>query len=134
MAVIVQGSLAALIIAALVAGTAVAARAAEVDARTVHDYLLSCGGCHELDGSGSARVPSLRGVDHLLARTGGRDYVLRVPGVASAPLSDARLAALLDWVFVSFGNQAATHFTAAEVNAARRRPFVDPKAARAALD
>ena len=104
------------------------------DARAAHDYLLSCGGCHALDGSGSARVPSLRGVDRLLAKTGGRDYVLRVPGVSSAPLSDARLAALLDWVFVSFGNHAAPRFTAAEVNAARRQPFVDPKAARHALD
>ena len=104
------------------------------DARAAHDYLLSCGGCHELDGSGSATVPSLRGVDRLLAKTGGRDYVLRVPGVSSAPLSDARLAALLDWVFVSFGNHAAPGFTAAEVSAARRQPFVDPKAARAALD
>ena len=104
------------------------------DARAAHDYLLSCGGCHALDGSGSATVPSLRGVDRLLAKTGGRDYVLRVPGVSSAPLSDARLAALLDWVFVSFGNQAAPRFTAAEVRAARRQPFVDPKAARAALD
>jgi mono/diheme cytochrome c family protein len=104
------------------------------DTRAVHDYLLSCGGCHALDGSGSPTVPSLRGVDRLLTKTGGRDYVLRVPGVSSAPLSDARLAALLDWVFGSFGNHATPAFTAAEVQAARRRPFVDPKAARAALD
>jgi mono/diheme cytochrome c family protein len=104
------------------------------DARAVHDYLLSCGGCHALDGSGSPTVPSLRGVDRLLTKTGGRDYVLRVPGVSSAPLSDARLAALLDWVFGSFGNNAAPGFSEAEVHAARRQPFVDPKAARAALD
>ena len=51
-----------------------------------------------------------------------------------APLSDARLAALLDWVFGSFGNNAAPGFSEAEVHAARRQPFVDPKAARAALD
>jgi mono/diheme cytochrome c family protein len=99
-----------------------------------HDYLLSCGGCHGLDGAGSARVPSLRGVDALLARPAGRAYVLRVPGVASAPLSDARLAALLDWVFLHFDNRTPTHFTAAEVGAARAEPWVDPKAARAALD
>jgi mono/diheme cytochrome c family protein len=104
------------------------------DAREAHDFLLSCAGCHKLDASGSATVPSLRGVDRLLAKPGGRDYVLRVPGVASAPLSDERLAALLDWVFVSFGNHAAPQFTAAEVHEARTRPFVDPKAARAALD
>ncbi len=114
------------------AATASRASAAD-DGRTAHDYLLSCGGCHKLDGSGSARVPSLRGIDRLLATPGGRNYVLRVPGVANAPFSDARLAALLDWVFARFGNQAATHFTAAEVGQARTTPFVDPKAARAAL-
>lgn len=103
------------------------------DGRAAHDYLLSCAGCHKLDASGSAHVPSLHGVDRLLARPGGRDYVLRVPGVASAPLSDDRLAALLDWVFTSFGNDAAPHFTAAEVGKARAQAFVDPKAARAAL-
>ncbi len=99
-----------------------------------HDYLLSCGGCHGLDGAGSARVPSLRGIDRLLTRPAGRAYVLRVPGVASAPLSDARLAALLDWVFLQFDNRTPTNFTAAEVGAARVDPWVDPKAARAALD
>lgn len=108
-------------------------RAAEIDA-LAHDYLLSCGGCHGLDGNGSTRVPSLRGVDRLLSRPGGRDYVLRVPGVASAPLSDARLAALLDWVFTHFDNRTPTNFNAAEVGAARVSPWLDPKAARAALD
>jgi mono/diheme cytochrome c family protein len=127
--------LAMLGVAAWLAGTPSArAFAADDDAQLVHDYLLSCGGCHTLDGSGSARVPSLRGIDRLLAKPGGRAYVLRVPGVANAPLSDARLAALLDWIFASFGNHAAPGFTAVEVRAARTTPFVDPKAARAALD
>lgn len=108
-------------------------RAVEIEG-PAHDYLLSCGGCHGLDGTGSARVPSLRGVDRLLARPGGRDYVLRVPGVASAPLSDARLAALLDWVFTHFDNRTPTNFNAAEVGAARVSPWLDPKAVRAALD
>lgn len=120
-------------IAALVVLGAAAAHAADVTG-PAHDYLLSCGGCHGLDGSGSTRVPSLRGVEHLLAHPSGRDYVLRVPGVASAPLSDARLAALLDWVFLHFDNRTPTHFTAAEVGAARAMPWIDPKAARAALD
>ena len=101
----------------------------------MHDYLLSCGGCHGLDGAGSAHVPSLRGVDRLLARDGRSRLRAARSGGREAPLSDARLAALLDWVFGEFGNRRADpHFTAAEVNAARRRPFVDPKAARAALD
>jgi hypothetical protein len=75
-------------------------------------------------------VPTLHGIDSLLTHPGGRAYVLRVPGVASAPLSDARLAALLDWVFTHFGNDATPAFTAAEVAAARVAPLVDPVAAR----
>jgi mono/diheme cytochrome c family protein len=120
--------------AACLALLAVAPAFASDESALQHDYLLSCGGCHGLDGAGSAHVPSLRGVDRLLARSGGRDYVLRVPGAASAPLSDARLAALLDWVFRHFDNHAAPQFTAAEVGAARTQPWLDPKAARAALD
>ncbi len=120
-------------LAAVVAAAALA-QASDDDRRQVHDYLLSCAGCHKLDGSGSARVPSLRGVDRLLDRPGGRAYVLRVPGVANAPLSDERLAALLDWIFASFGNHATTRFGAAEVAAGRASAFVDPKAARAALE
>ncbi|MCC6763660.1 MAG: hypothetical protein IT293_03275 [Deltaproteobacteria bacterium] len=127
-----RAALAVVVLAATFTGAPRAATAA--DAVAVHDYLLSCGGCHELDGSGSTRVPSLRGIDRLLARPGGRAYVLRVPGVTNAPLSDARLAALLDWIFVNFGNDADTRFTAAEVAAGRAAPFVDPKAARAALE
>jgi mono/diheme cytochrome c family protein len=100
----------------------------------VHDYLLSCGGCHKLDGRGSVHVPPLRGVDRLLAHAGGRAYVLRVPGVTQAPLSDARLAALLNWVFAEFGSGVPTpRFSAAEVAAGRAEAFVDPRAARAAL-
>ncbi|MEB2285714.1 MAG: hypothetical protein B6D46_09145 [Polyangiaceae bacterium UTPRO1] len=112
----------------------VAARDAAADALAVHDYLLSCGGCHALDGSGSEHVPALRGLDRLLARPGGRAYLVRVPGVTNAPLSDARLAALLDWIFVNFGNRTPAGFSAEEVAAGRAAPLVDPIAARAALE
>ena len=121
--------------ATVVAVLAYAAVAVAVDRPVaVHDYLLSCAGCHKLDGSGSAHVPSLRAIDRLLVYDGGRDYVLRVPGVAQAPLSDARLAAMLNWLFGHFGSGAPTpRFTSAEVGKARSAPFDDPKAARAAL-
>lgn len=121
-------------VAAVTGGAAGTPTDAVAERRAEHDYLLGCAGCHGLDAAGSARVPSLRGVDRLLARPGGRAYVLRVPGVASAPLSDARLAALLDWVFARFGNHAEPHFTAEEVGTARLTPWVDPKRARAALE
>jgi mono/diheme cytochrome c family protein len=100
----------------------------------LHDYVLSCAGCHKLDGTGSARVPTLHGTARLLERTGGRDYLLRVPGASQAPLSDARLAALLNWVLAEFGGAAPVPpFTAEEVAAARATPLRDPQQARAAL-
>ena len=83
--------------------TAASAHAETLAAPAVHDYVLSCAGCHKLDGTGSARVPSLRDTGAVLARAGGREYLLRVPGAAQAPLSDARLAAVLNFVVTEFG-------------------------------
>jgi hypothetical protein len=99
-----------------------------------HDYVLHCAGCHKLDGSGSARVPALSDVGDLAARAGGREYLLGVPGVAQAPLSDARLARLMTWVIASFaGGDPAPRFTDVEVRRARAAPLRDPRRVRAAL-
>lgn len=124
---------AALVIAMLL-GAAPIAAAESLAPTALHDYVLSCAGCHKLDGTGSVRVPSLRGTARLLARSGGRDYLLRVPGAAQAPLSDARLASLLNWVLTEFGGAApAPPFSAEEVAIARATPLRDPQQARAAL-
>jgi hypothetical protein len=99
-----------------------------------HDYVLHCAGCHMMDGRGSATVPSLTGLAPLLAAEGGRAYLLRVPGVAQAPLSDLRLARLLDFVLASFSElRSVPSFTEGEVARARRDPLRDPVGARAAL-
>jgi hypothetical protein len=72
-------------------------------------------------------VPSLRGqVDAFLCLPEGREYIVRLPNVAFAPLSDLQLAALMNFV-VSFGatREAQTPpYTAAEVGALRRRPLM----------
>ena len=64
------------------------------------NFQLNCMGCHLADGSGEAgRVPSLRRSLVLFSATPeGRQYVIRVPGVAQSPLSDAQTAALLNWM------------------------------------
>ena len=62
------------------------------------NYELQCMGCHLADGSGeSGRVPSVRGtlVPFSMAAA-GREFVLRVPGVAQSPLTDAEVAAVLN--------------------------------------
>ena len=103
--------------------------------RAAEDYVLHCSGCHRADGRGTPGVvPSLRTLAPLLARPGAREYLARVPGVAQAPLDDARLAALLDWVLRELsGLRDAPPYTAAELASWRRTPLRDPKAARAAL-
>ena len=64
------------------------------DAEQAHvDYMLKCQGCHRPDGSGDDQsAPPLRGVvARFLTVPGGREFLGRVPGVATANLDDARL-------------------------------------------
>jgi mono/diheme cytochrome c family protein len=99
------------------------------------DYVLHCSACHTRDGRGSPElVPSLRNLTPLLALPRGREYLVRVPGVAQAPLSPSRLARLLNWVLAEYsGLDLQPRFSAAEVEALRASPLRDPKGFRAAL-
>lgn len=99
------------------------------------DYTLHCSGCHGRDAAGTPGVaPTLHGLAPVLQATGGRDYLARVPGVAQAPLSDARLARLLNWVLAEFsGSAPVPAYSAGEVGRLRRTPIRDAPAARAAL-
>ena len=112
-----------------------AAAAAPPPERSEEDFVLHCSGCHRLDGFGTPGVtPSLHGLGRLLVTREGRDYLARVPGVAQAPLNDARLAALLNWVILAFsGSPPDPPYTAGEVGALRRDPLRDPAAVRAGL-
>jgi hypothetical protein len=121
---------------ALALGCALAVPAARSDPAL--DYMLQCQGCHLADGSGSpGAVPALRGVGRFLRTSRGREYLIRVPGSAQSPLSDAALAALLDWMVARFDPETAasgfTPFDAAEVARWRRPPLTEVEALRAAL-
>jgi mono/diheme cytochrome c family protein len=93
------------------------------------NFQLNCMGCHLADGSGeSGRVPSLRRSLVLLSTTPrGREYVIRVPGVAQSPLSDEDTAALLNWMARNLSDLALppgfADYSAAEVQRARARPL-----------
>ena len=67
-------------------------------------YSRNCQGCHRSAGDGvPSHVPALRHfVGYLMRNPAGRAYVPRVPGVAYSPLSDADLAALLNWLLPEF--------------------------------
>jgi len=125
-------------LAALAAGAlGVALPAAAYTAEVA--YTLHCAGCHLGDGTGApGKVPSLAGaLARFLRVPGGRAYLARVPGVASAPLPDAELAALLDWTLRRFDGPALpadyAPYTAEEMRAWRAQPLVDVSATRQAL-
>jgi hypothetical protein len=103
------------------------------------DYALECQGCHRADGSGTpGSVPALRdSVARFLAVPGGRDYLVRVPGVAQAPLDDAALAAVLNWMLDYFDRAHVpadfVPYTAEEVGRLRKQPLLNVEAERKRL-
>lgn len=107
---------------------------ARADSFEEHDYILNCAGCHRIDGSGSHNVPSLHAMPELARKRGARDYWVRVPGAAQAPLSDARLAALMNWLVARFaGAPPDPPYTAEEVARLRTHPLRNPIAHRKSL-
>jgi mono/diheme cytochrome c family protein len=102
------------------------------------NYQLQCMGCHTADGAGQpGRVPSVRDSLGRLALTPeGRSYLIRVPGVAQSPLSDADTAAGLNWMIKTLSDSPPDRFdafTAEEVARWRHQPLAEVSAARAAL-
>jgi len=103
------------------------------------NFQLHCMGCHLADGSGQpGRVPSIRrSLAFLSATRAGRDYVVRVPGVAQSPLSDSDTAALLNWMIRNLSDsnlpRNVADYSAAEVERLRHAPLAKVKDLRARL-
>ncbi|KPK16992.1 MAG: hypothetical protein AMJ62_02975 [Myxococcales bacterium SG8_38] len=120
--------------ALVIAGVLLASSTASADSFAEHDYILNCSGCHRMDGSGSRIVPSLHAMGELVGKPGAREYWVRVPGAAQAPLSDARLAALMNWLVTRFtGRPPTPPYTPHEIATLRRTPLRDPLAHRDTL-
>ncbi|TMA99772.1 MAG: cytochrome c [Deltaproteobacteria bacterium] len=113
--------------------------AAEGTSGPALDYAVTCQGCHRADGTGTpGTVPALTGsVGKFLRVPGGREFLVRVPGVAQAPLDDVALAAVLNWMLERFGRddvpKGVVPYAAAEVGRLRRRPLTDVDGARRQL-
>ena len=103
------------------------------------NYQLRCMGCHLADGSGQpGRVPSIRRSLVLFSTSPeGRDYVVRVPGVAQSPLSDQDTAVLLNWMARNLSDlklpRGFTDYSAAEIHGLRDHPLAEVNAIRARL-
>jgi len=97
--------------------------------RAWQNWTLNCQGCHRPDGTGSAgTAPSLAGtVSKFLTVSGGREYLGRVPGVATSPLPSADLAELMNWMFWRFDKEHLpadfVPFTAEEIGRLRAQPL-----------
>ncbi len=103
------------------------------------DFMLECRGCHLADGTGSqGSVPSLRNsMAEFLTVPGGREFLVRVPGSAQAPLDDEALAGVLNWMLEEFGPQEIARrtkpYSADEVARLRKTPLLDVEVTRRAL-
>jgi cytochrome c553 len=108
--------------------------------RAWQHWTLGCQGCHRPDGTGTeGTAPSLAGtVARFLSVPGGREYLGRVPGVATSPLSNADLAEVVNWMLWRFDKEHLPAnfqpYTAAEMGQLRSAPLrLEASQMRAAL-
>ncbi len=108
--------------------------------RAWQNWTLNCQGCHRPDGTGSeGTAPSIAGtVSKFLTVPGGREYLGRVPGVATSPLGNADLADLMNWMFWRFDQDHLPAdfipFSAEEIGRLRLQPLrLEASQMRAAL-
>jgi mono/diheme cytochrome c family protein len=135
-----MGACRALVLFGLLAATPWAAALERPESSSVEqNYLLFCGGCHGPEGSGVPRkVPALRvTLPRFLHADGGRELLLHFPGVANSQLSDAGLAAVMNWCVARFAGPelpaGLRPYTAAEVRAARDHPILNIQQSRREL-
>jgi hypothetical protein len=108
-------------------------------ASPAQDYMLNCMGCHGTQARGvPGKIPPLaNSLSRFMRTPEGRNYLLRVPGAANSALSDAQLAAVLNWLAVTFDASAAAGklapFTSDEVSRVRHMPLGSVLAARSAV-
>ncbi|MEM7278653.1 MAG: cytochrome c, class I [Pseudomonadota bacterium] len=118
------------------AGLLAAAPSFADDARAKNNYLIHCQGCHLPNAIGmQGKVPPMNDfVGFFMHSQQGREYLIRVPGVAGSTLSDAHLAELMNWLLITHSNpqmpEKVRLFSAGEVGKLRRSPLFDPEKRR----
>ena len=100
------------------------------------NYLLYCSGCHLVNGAGNhPNVPTLHDeLGRMLSVPAMRAYLVQIPGAAQAPIDDAALADVINWVLRQWNSKTLPvdfeELTLEEVSAARREILADPLAYR----
>ena len=95
------------------------------------NYILNCQGCHLPDGSGSeGSVPKMNDfVGYFLHVPGGREFLVRVPGAAGAPISDQELADVMNWILLNFSKNELPDpfvpYNAEEIGELRKQPLIE---------
>ena len=100
-------------------------------------YLLNCWGCHGSHGEGiKGTAPPLIGLSDFLKASGGRAYLIEVPGVSLSSLNDAQIATVMNWVLDNMSSDRKfAPYTADEVHRLRATRLTElSKARRALLD
>ena len=102
------------------------------------NYILHCQGCHLADGRATpGKIPPLLGAGRFLSVEGGREFLVRVPGVSLSIIPDDELAALMNWMLHRFSAEDMPSdfepYTAEEVGRYRRQPLVEVETVRAGL-
>lgn len=106
------------------------------DRRAQVNYMLHCQGCHLPNAEGfEGRVPPMNSfVGYFLHSEQGRDFLIRVPGVAHSALPSDEVAELMNWLLLSFSVDQLpdpfTPYTREEVAVLRADPEHDPEGAR----
>lgn len=121
------------LVAVLLLGCAAVAVAA--DRSPYANYVLRCAGCHGLDGEGviTGGIPPFPGyVDALFRDEQARLYLMHVPGVVGASLSNQEIAEVMNYVVQRWGTESGNVrlFTEEEVGRLRAQPVVDVVAFR----
>ena len=94
-------------------------------------YLMGCVGCHGETGvTISQKVPDLKNqIGFFLHLPEGRAYLVRLPNVAFAPISDAALADMMNYMVFDLGGPSvpkdAKPYSAAEVGRLRKQPLTE---------
>ena len=102
------------------------------------NYILHCQGCHLADGQETpGKIPPLVGAGRFLAVEGGREFLVRVPGVSLSIIPDGELAELMNWMLYRFSAEDMPAefepYTAEEVDRYRQKPLVEVETVRAGL-